>query len=270
MILRIQTLRHFMLLVPTYCVLGSCSVSLTACGEQPTSPSSAHQAAEQHSPSPDRQTSSISGSKQDSSTERSVPGRTSGEGSRIPVVVFFGDSLTAGLGVAQEEAFPAVLRRTFEKEGHPFRAINAGISGDTTAGGLSRLEWILAQHPDVIVLELGANDGLRGLPLDASEANLRRMIQKGREAGAVMILAGMMLPTNYGPEYTNRFAGLFPALAKEMKVPLVPFLLQGVATRPELTQPDGLHPTAKGYERVAENVRPYLEAVLQKLPAHSR
>ena len=192
--------------------------------------------------------------------------QTSQPGARLPLVIFLGDSLTAGSGVAEDDAYPAVLRRTLERAGRPFRSINAGVSGDTTAGGLARLDWLLAQHPDVIVLELGVNDGLRGLPLDAAKENLRRIIVKSRAAGAQVVLAGMLIPTSYGPDYTRRFAQMFPALAKDTRVPLVPFFLAGVAARPELNQPDGLHPTAEGYLRVAENVRPFLEKTLESLP----
>jgi acyl-CoA thioesterase-1 len=180
-----------------------------------------------------------------------------------PLVVFLGDSLTAGLGLDEDQAYPALLDRELRQAGVPARVINAGVSGDTTAGGLARLGWLLGQHPALIVVGLGANDGLRGLPLTEVEANLRQIIQRSRAAGARVLLLGMRLPPNYGP-YADQFTALYPKLARELDVPLVPFLLDKVGGIRSLNQADGIHPTAEGQEIVAKNVLPYLEKALGK------
>ena len=178
-----------------------------------------------------------------------------------PLVVFVGDSLTAGLGLDENQAFPALLGRQLQEEGKAVRVVNAGVSGDTTAGGLSRIGWILGQHPDLVVVGLGANDGLRGQPVAEVESNLRQIIRRSQAAGARVLLLGMRLPPNYGP-YAEQFTALYPKLAKELNVPLVPFLLDKVGGIRSLNQADGIHPTAKGQEIVARNVRPYLEEML--------
>ncbi|MBZ5639865.1 MAG: arylesterase [Acidobacteriia bacterium] len=180
-----------------------------------------------------------------------------------PLVVFLGDSLTAGLGLSEDLAYPAVLERRLRESGVPVRVVNAGVSGDTTAGGLARLTWILRQRPDVLVVGLGANDALRGQPLPSVEANLRAIVEAGTGAGSRVLLLGMRIPTNYGPDYAEGFAAIYPRLAKSLGVALVPFLLEGVGGRPALNQADGLHPNARGQEIVAENVFPYLERVLR-------
>ena len=183
-------------------------------------------------------------------------------GAADPVkVLAFGDSLTAGYGLKQGEGFADQLQAAFRKMGRPVTVINAGVSGDTTAGGLSRLNWLLGQHPDVLVVGLGANDGLRGLPLTEVELNLRVIVRRSQAAGARVLLLGMRIPPNYGP-YADQFAALYPKLAKELNVPLVPFVLDKVGGVRSLNQADGLHPTAKGQEIVARNVLPYLEKVL--------
>lgn len=179
-----------------------------------------------------------------------------------PRVVFLGDSLTAGLGVDADEAFPSIVGKQLEAEGIPVQIVNAGVSGDTTAGGLRRLDWLLKQSPDVLVVGLGANDGLRGLSLAASEENLRQIVQRARGAGARVLLLGMMIPPNYGPEYATGFREIYPRLAKELKVPLVPFVLEGVGGNPDLNQPDGIHPTPAGHRVVAGNVTRYLRQIL--------
>lgn len=179
-----------------------------------------------------------------------------------PLVVFLGDSLTAGYGLDELQAFPALVGETLTAEGLPIRVVNAGVSGDTTAGGLTRLSWVLRQKPDVLVVGLGGNDGLRGLDLEMSEGNLRQIIEKGREAGAKVLLLGMLIPPNYGPDYTQQFAAVYQELAAELGVALVPFLLEGVGGVPELNQADGIHPTAEGQRLVAGNVVPYLRSLL--------
>jgi acyl-CoA thioesterase-1 len=180
-----------------------------------------------------------------------------------PLVVFLGDSLTAGLGLAENQAYPALLEKKLEEDGTPVRVLNAGVSGDTTAGGLARLDWLLGQKPDVIVVALGANDGLRALPVEQTEKNLGEIIRRSKGAGAEVLLLGMMIPPNYGPEYTTRFAEMYPRIAEDLDVPLVPFLLEGVGGVRELNLEDGIHPNAKGQEVLAENVLPYLASLLE-------
>jgi acyl-CoA thioesterase-1 len=171
-----------------------------------------------------------------------------------PTVVFLGDSLTAGFGLAAEEAYPALVTRLLAERELPVRTINAGVSGDTTAGGFARLDWLLAQHPAIVFVCLGGNDGLRGLPLEATEANLDAIVGRSLAAGAQVVLAGMQIPPNYGPEYVAGFRAIFPRLAQKYDLPLVPFLLEGVAADPRLNQPDGIHPNAQGQRIVAETV----------------
>jgi len=183
-----------------------------------------------------------------------------------PRVVFLGDSLTAGYGVERDEAYPAIVTAMLKLEGLEMDAINAGQSGDTTAGGLRRLDWQLKQKPDIIVIGLGGNDGLRGVDQRDSEENLRQIIMKSRAAGAEVLLLGMMIPPNYGPEYTKQFQEIYPKLAKELNVPLVPFLLQNVGGEAKYNQRDGIHPTPEGHKIVAKNVEPHLRDLLRALP----
>ena len=179
-----------------------------------------------------------------------------------PRIVAFGDSLTAGLGVAAEEAYPARLQRRLDEQGLRYRVINAGVSGDTTAGGLRRVDWVLKSRPALVILELGGNDGLRGLNLDETKANLGRIIKRCQEASVTVILAGMKLPPNYGIEYTKGFEAIYPALAKQYRLTLIPFFLDGVAGSASLNQADGIHPTSEGYriitDKVLETVKPLL------------
>ena len=181
----------------------------------------------------------------------------------VPLIIFLGDSLTAGYGLSEEQAFPALVGEQLEAEGTPVTIVNAGISGDTTAGGASRLDWLLAQNPDVMVVELGANDGLRGLSLEETAANLDDIIQRSLKAGAGVLLIGMKIPPSYGPEYADGFERIFKRLATQHGVAEMPFLLEGVAADPELNQGDGIHPNAKGQRRVAANVIPYLTPLLE-------
>ena len=181
-----------------------------------------------------------------------------------PRIVAFGDSLTAGLGVATEDTYPARLQRRLDEQGLRYRVINAGVSGDTTAGGVRRVEWVLKSHPDMVILELGGNDGLRGLNVQETKANLERIIQRCREASVTVVLAGMKLPPNYGADYTKAFEAIYPALAKRYRVTLIPFFLDGVAGSASLNQADGIHPTSEGYriitEKVLEQITPLLHA----------
>ena len=179
-----------------------------------------------------------------------------------PVIVAFGDSLTAGQRVGRSETYPAFLQREFDKRGMGFRVINEGISGDTTAVALSRIDVAIAHQPKWVILALGANDGLRGLPLDAMERNLREIIGQFGQAGARVVVAGMKLPRNYGPDYVRDFDGVYPRLAEELDLPLIPFLLENVAMVPELNNADGIHPNAKGNEIIARQVATAFEDFL--------
>jgi acyl-CoA thioesterase-1 len=181
------------------------------------------------------------------------------------LIAFLGDSLSAGMGVEEDEAFPMLIQGRLRELGWSVDVLNAGVSGDTTAGGVSRLKWILRQDPQIVVVELGANDGLRGMSVEMTEANLRQMIVGAEEAGARVLLAGMMVPPNYGAEYAKRFNAVFPSLAAELDVELVPFLLRGVAAQPELNLADGIHPNPAGHLRVADTLVPYLDSMLRQL-----
>jgi|SRR5690349_2151254 acyl-CoA thioesterase I len=182
----------------------------------------------------------------------------------VHVVVCLGDSLTAGLGVSPEEAYPALLEARLRREGYDYRVVNAGVSGDTSAGGLRRIDWALKAHPDVVLVALGANDGLRGQPPDALRANLTRIVERAQRAGARVLLAGMRVPPNYGDDYARAFAAVYPAVARATGAPLAPFLLEGVAGDPRLNQADGIHPTVAGQRVIAERLWPYLRPLLAK------
>jgi len=186
-----------------------------------------------------------------------------------PLVVVLGDSIAAGLHLSGEEAFPAVLQRELFAAGHPFRLVNAGVSGDTSAGGLRRIDWILKQKPDVLVVELGGNDGLRGQDLAGVESNLRAIVSRAKAAGARVVLLGVQIPTSYGADYAGRFAAMYSRIAGEEGVTLVPEFLAGVGGVPDMNLEDGLHPTAAGHARLARNVAPVLATVLAELPAAS-
>lgn len=180
------------------------------------------------------------------------------------VILFFGDSLTAGYGIELEEAFPALIQQRLDSLGMDYTVINSGLSGETTSGGLNRIKWVLNQKVDVFVLELGANDGLRGIPLDQTQSNLQAIIEevKNKNPDTQIILAGMQIPPNMGPEYTTEFRQLFPELADKNDIPLIPFLLDGVAGIPEMNLEDGIHPTPEGHKIVTENVWNVLKEVV--------
>ncbi|HUX73454.1 MAG TPA: arylesterase [Steroidobacteraceae bacterium] len=180
-------------------------------------------------------------------------------------ILVFGDSISAGHGIPIEKGWVALLQRKLDTEGYGYRVVNASVSGETTAGGLSRLPRALAlHHPRIVILELGANDGLRALPIAAMRANLGKMARLARAAGAPVLLLGMRIPPNYGPEYTEQFRFAYLDLAKKRKLPLVPFLLNGVALTPALMQADGLHPNERGQARLLANVWPVLKPLLRK------
>ncbi len=182
------------------------------------------------------------------------------------VILFFGNSLTAGMGLEQDESFPAVIQEKIDSLGLPYKVVNAGLSGETTASGKNRVSWVLNQNVDIFVLELGANDGLRGIPVEETRENLQVIINTVREKNpeTKIILAGMQIPPNMGETYTSNFQEIFPELAEENDVALIPFLLEDVAGNPELNQQDGIHPTAKGQEIVAGNVWEVLFPVISE------
>ena len=171
-----------------------------------------------------------------------------------PVLVCFGDSLTAGAGVDPEEAYPAYLQQRLDQDGYPYRVVNAGVSGNTTKDGVNRLEEVLASHPQVVVVEFGGNDGLRGLPVAQAQRNLDLMVQRLKASGAKVAMAGITLPPQYGGEYIRSFNAMFPAVANKYHVPLLPFVLQDVYGVPGDIQQDGVHATAQGNKQVAVNV----------------
>lgn len=190
---------------------------------------------------------------------------------KSPTVLVLGDSLAAGFGVDPSEAFPSVLQRRAEASGITVRVINGGVSGDTTAGGLRRLDWMLRSPVDVLFLELGGNDGLRGLPIESTRSNLTAIIQKtrSRHPKAEIVVAGMQMPPNVGQDYADRFRALFPAVAREEKATLVPFLLEGVGGVPDLNLPDQIHPTPQGHRMIASNAWPVLEPLLRRITTGS-
>jgi acyl-CoA thioesterase-1 len=181
-------------------------------------------------------------------------------------ILFLGDSLTAGLGVQESQAYPALIQEKIRASHLPFDVINAGLSGETSAGGLSRLDWILQKPIDVLVLALGANDGLRGLPVVQTEKNLQAIIDKviAKIPHVKIVIAGMRMPPNLGEDYAAKFAAVFPELAARNHAALIPFLLDGVGGHVDLNQPDHIHPTAAGHKIVAENVWKILKPLLTK------
>jgi acyl-CoA thioesterase I len=183
-----------------------------------------------------------------------------------PTVVFLGTSLTAGLGIEPEQAYPALLQRKIDSAGLGYRVVNAGVSGETSAGARRRIDWVLRQPVAVLVIETGANDGLRGLLPDSLRANIGAMLDQARrlQPAAKLVLIGMRVPPNYGRAYSQEFQAVYPALARESGAELVPFLLEGVGGVAALNQPDGVHPTAEGQRKMAETVWRVLEGVLRK------
>jgi acyl-CoA thioesterase I len=180
-------------------------------------------------------------------------------------ILVFGDSLSAAHGLRPEQGWVALLVARLRAQGYEYHVVNASVSGETTTGGLARLPQELhLTRPGILILELGANDALRGLPLDLAAHRLADMIRLAKASGSRVLLAGLLIPPNYGPRYTQQFANLYPSLARQFHTALVPFLLKGVALDPHLMQPDGLHPNARGEPRVLDNVWPYLQPMLKK------
>jgi len=201
------------------------------------------------------------------SKQEPAPAQAPADGSAParPRVIALGDSLTAGLGLLEQQAYPAMLQKKIDADGYEFEVVNAGVSGDTTAGGLRRLDWALEGDARVLIVALGANDGLRGLSVAEMKKNLTAIIAQAKERKVVVILAGMEAPPNYGPEYTASFRQAFQDVAREQHVLFIPFLLAGVAGQATLNQGDGIHPTAEGAAVVAETVWRALRPVLDQM-----
>jgi acyl-CoA thioesterase-1 len=219
----------------------SAALLCAACGSRDDAPLSA--------PAPSATTPAVASSPASSSTPR---------------IVFLGDSLTAGLGLSADQAYPSLLQQRLKEEGLPYEVVNAGVSGDTSAGGLSRLDWSLEGNVKVLVVALGGNDALRGLPTEELKKNLAEIIRRAQARHITVVLAGMEAPPNYGRDYAVAFHQVYPSLAKEFHVSLVPFLLQGVGGVARLNQRDGIHPTAEGARVLAENVWSTLGPIVER------
>ena len=181
----------------------------------------------------------------------------------LPKIVAFGDSLTAGLGLSAQETYPALLRERLKQDGYDYEMVNSGVSGDTSAGGVRRIDWALDGDVRFLILELGANDFLRGQPVAETKKNLAEIIDRAQSKNAKVLLAGMLAPTNTGREYEDQIRNMFSDLAREKGVTLIPFLLEGVGGVESLNQPDGVHPNAAGTKMMAETVYKYLKPMLQ-------
>ncbi len=185
-------------------------------------------------------------------------------GAQERVIVAFGDSLTAGQGVPAQQSYPALLAARLRAEGYPYRVVNAGVSGDTTAGGLRRVDWALRLGPEVVILELGINDALRGQDLETVRSNLHQLVERFQSAGVRVLIAGMRLPPNYGAGYGATFQRLYEEVARKRGAALMPFFLDGVAGDPRLNQLDGIHPTADGYRLIVDRLWPHLRPLLRR------
>jgi acyl-CoA thioesterase-1 len=181
------------------------------------------------------------------------------------VIVALGDSLTAGYGVDESESYPALLEEKLQADGYNYEVVNSGVSAETSSGTLSRIDWILTLQPDIIILETGANDGLRGIDPELVENNVREVLKIAGERDVVVLLAGMKMVWNLGPVYVSRFNGIYPKLAKEFDAVYLPFFLEGVAMKKDLNLVDGVHPNAEGYKIITDNIYPYvLKAIKQR------
>lgn len=204
-------------------------------------------------------------SKMADSTSSLAPVKASKKSEALPVIVAFGDSLTAGYGLPEEQSFTTLLQNKLDEKGYRYRVVNAGVSGDTSAGGVSRLDWSLNEGDvKILILELGGNDGLRGLPVSNLRKNLAEIIERAQSRGVTVLLAGMEAPPNLGEEYTREFRQVYRDLAKKYKLAFIPFVLEGVGGRLEYNQPDGIHPNAEGEKIMTENVWRALEPLLSK------
>jgi len=196
------------------------------------------------------------------SEESSVPVKAQPEKKYEGTIVAVGDSLTEGLGVDEELAYPAVLEEKLEKQGYPYQVINAGISGETSSGTLSRINWVLTLKPDIVILVIGANDGFRGIDPALIKSNIQTILRTLKEQNVTVVLGGMQMVQNLGRDYTGTFAEIYPEVARSEDVILFPFFLAGVAADPGLNQADGIHPTAEGYQVIVDNITPYvIEAI---------
>lgn len=222
---------------------------LTACGSEPKT------AERPQAPDTSARTSEVQ-----QPPEASAPAVDDG-------ILFFGDSITAGLGVSADQAFPSLIQAKIDSLGWSFEVVTAGVSGETTAGGLRRISWVMTDGIDVMVLELGGNDGLRGVPVKTTRSNLSAIIDSARavHSDVRVLLAGMQVPPNLGPQYTQAFKNMYPEIASEKNVEMIPFLLEDVGGNPRLNQPDGIHPNAKGHRKLAATVWKHLKPVLQEL-----
>ena len=181
------------------------------------------------------------------------------------IIVAVGDSLTEGLGVAEESAYPALLEKKLQSDGYHYRVINAGVSGETSSGTLARINWILKLKPNIVILVIGANDGLRGIDPELIRTNLLRLVRTLKEKSVTVLLGGMPMAKNLGEEYVSAFENNYPSVAQEEKVDLIPFFLTGVAANPNLNQADGIHPTAEGYRVIVDHIFPH---VVKAIEAH--
>lgn len=195
----------------------------------------------------------------------SEPGEEPVVQNELPLILFFGNSITAGYQLDIEDAFPNLIQQRLDTLGYKYEVVNGGLSGETTAAGVDRIDWVLRSVPDIFFLELGANDGLRGLPLSETKRNLQLIMDKVRAVNpnVKIILAGMQVPPNLGKEYTEEFSTLFTELANSEDITLIPFILDGVAGIPELNLSDGIHPTPEGHQIVAETVWKYLKPLIK-------
>lgn len=185
----------------------------------------------------------------------------------VRTIVAVGDSLTAGHGLDESDSYPADLEKKLQEDGYRYRVVNAGVSGETSSGTLARMDWILTLKPDIIILETGANDGLRGIDPRLAERNIGAILEKLKEKDVVVVLAGMKMVWNLGPAYVAEFNGIYPRLAKEFDVIFMPFFLEGVAMKRELNLEDGLHPNAKGYRIITDNIYPYVLQAIKRRSA---
>ena len=207
----------------------------------------------------------LSGCEQPRAEPRAASAAPPSTNSERPAVLFLGTSLTAGLGLEPEQAYPALIQQKIDSAGLGYRVVNAGVSGETSAGALRRIDWLFREPVAVLVVETGANDGLRGLPTDTLRANIQAILDRAKQLRPEpkLVLIGMRMPPNYGLQYSSRFKNVYADLARQNDAALVPFLLEGVGGNPALNQPDGIHPTAEGQRKLAETVWRVLEPVLR-------
>ena len=189
---------------------------------------------------------------------------TKEDGGTMQTIVAVGDSLTAGYGLDESAAYPALLEKKLQAAGYNYQVVNAGVSGETSSGTLSRMDWIITLAPDIVVLETGANDGLRGIDPQVTKENIRKILQLLKDKDVVVLLAGMKMVWNLGPAYVAQFNAIYPRLAKEFDVIFMPFFLKGMAMKPALTLSDGVHPNAQGYKIITENIYPCVVQAIKK------